>query len=88
MISYHILEDSCFKGAAFKCSFVTLSNQWGIFPVREIRGFPILLSRSRKKCQNISRSGNKMIISYIPQHIARRINMYQRIAKTNAPAES
>ena len=36
-------------------------NQWGIFPVREIRGFPILLSRSGEKCQNLSRSGNKMI---------------------------
>jgi len=54
--------------------------QWGIFPVWEIRGFPILLSRSGKKCQNLSRSGNKMINFYMPQHIARRIKTNQRIA--------
>jgi len=55
-------------------------KQWGIFPVWEIRGFPILLSRSGKKCQNLSRSGNKMINFYMPQHIARRIKTNQRIA--------
>jgi len=68
--------------------FLSHFDMWGIFPVREIRGFPILLSRSGKNCQNLSRSGNKMIIFYIPQHIAWRINMYKRIAKTNAPGES
>ena len=41
--------------------------QWGIFPVWEIREFPILLSRTGKKCQNIFLSGNKMINFYMPQ---------------------
>jgi len=37
---------------------------------------PILLSRLGKNCQNLSRSGNKMINVYIPQHIAPRINVH------------
>jgi len=63
-------------------------KQWGIFPVWEIRGFPILLSRSGKNCQNLSRSGNKMINFYMPQHISRRIKTNQLIAKTISLAKS
>ena len=74
--------------APYAASSRTKGSQWGIFPVREIRGFPILLSRSGKNCQNFSRSGNKMINFYMSQHIARRINTNQRIAKTNSPAKS
>ena len=66
----------------------SLLNQWGIFPVWEIRGFPILLSRSGKNCQSISHSGNKMINFVMPQHVARRINTTQRLAKTNSLAKS
>jgi len=70
------------------CTCVREGNQWGIFPPREIRGFIILLCRSEKNYQNISRSGNKMINVYMPQHIAWRINTNQRIAKTISLAKS
>jgi len=43
---------------------------------------------NREKTQNISRSGNKMINFFMPQHIARRINTNQRIAKTISQAKS
>ena len=52
------------------------------------QGIPHFTFPIGKKCQNLSRSENKMIDFYMPQHIARRINTNQRIAKTNALAKS
>jgi len=60
----------------------------GSFPFWKSGDFPFYFPDRGKKCQNLSRSGNKMIIFYMPQHIAWRINTNQRIAKTNSLAKS
>ena len=46
----------------------------GSFPFGRLGDSPFNFPDREKKCQNISRSGNKMIIFYIPQHFAPRIN--------------
>jgi len=68
---------------------IRLHYQWGSFPFGK-SGDSLFYFPDREKNVKIFpvREIRKMINFYMPQHIARRINTNQRIAKTNALAKS